>query len=878
MADVLVGFLLDNLTRLLSHEANLLLGVEDEVRTLKDELKLTHSYLKSFEGKYNHHHQALTEEYISQIWDLVHEAEDVIDEYVAFDFRKQGYSFWESVKSKYYQLTVRRRVAEKITNINTRFNTLYGNRDKFRIQEPNPSEVSACAEASDSRKRLPIEETDVVGFDLEAKMIIEQLTKGKAERDVIPIVGMGGIGKTTLAAKVYNDPIVLSWFDHKAWVVVSKDYSVRELLEAVIKSTMLLTDEMKKMTDKELGLELRGYLRGARRYLIVLDDVWETELWEKIQHCFPNNLRGSRIILTTRKKEVALSANPSNDPHYLKFLTDEDSWKLLCLKVFGKQECPDLKLEDPGKQIAKECGGLPLAIVVIAGVLLKKEKTTRWWFRVSSRVSKFINEHTERCSEIFSWSYKDLPHHLRPCFLYLGLFPEDHEISTKQLTLLWLAEGFIPEKEQMSPEDVAYDCLEELADRNLVQVATQKFDGSIKSCRIHDLLREFCISEALKRKFLAVYRHDHSLLPGNSRRLGIHSNPLQCIGTNCASSNLRSLICFEHNDDKRLSSKHWKLLCKGHMLLRVLDLWDVYVDDIPNEIYKFICLRYLRLKSDSAVTLPLSVCNLWNLETLDVTAPLIERPTINIWKMRQLRHFYFNGEAVLAEPPKKMIKEQDYLNNLQTLSSISPDSCTWNALSLVPNLVKLGIYGDIEKSKSLAFNNLSKLQHLQKLKLMRDRRYQPAIDIPSSIDFPSSLIRLTLSQTQLIVDPMELLGKRLPKLQVLKLKDGAYSGDMLNCTQGGFPRLEVLKLVNLGVTNWKISPGSMPSLIRVVINRCSGLKGLPSSMQQMPTLQELQLWYPNVLVAECARKIETCKGKDQFKLLINHAENGDDMH
>ncbi|KAK3001101.1 hypothetical protein RJ639_021544 [Escallonia herrerae] len=861
MADAVLGVLLDTLTRLPSQEANLVLGVEDELKSLEQELKLTHFYLMDLEEKGKE--QDIVREYANQIRGLVHEAEDLIDAHVANIAQQRGDNILQKVARTAARIAKRRTVAAKINGIKTKFEALYKNRDKFDIQIAQKKESAVEDDLSRSaRWHMPFEKADVVGFEADAQTILQQLLGGYAEREIIPILGMGGSGKTTLARNLFHHPAVVHHFDYQTWVCVSQvGNNVREFLKALMKNAMA-GDE----TTEEIRHKIFRILK-SQRYLIVLDDVWETEWVEKLERFLPKNALGSRVILTTRIEGVALTVNPS--PHNLKLLSLESSWELLSKRVFRGKECPP-ELKVPGSDIAKKCGGLPLAIVVIAGVLLKIEKTVRWWSTVSSRVGDILC--VGQIIEIFKLSYENLPYNLRPCFLYFGLYPVDSRISSRQLVKLWIAEGFIAKKEGMQVEEVAEGYLEDLIGRNLINLVEKKFDGGIKSCSIHGLLHDFCISKASQEKFLEVCG-DYSSSPGNARRLAVHSSTIRHISSCESSSTLRSLLCFG-KDEERLSSIHLKCLYKGYMLLKVLDLWGVVVDDIPSKIENLICLRYLRLKSDSARNLPSSLCNIFNLQTLEIVAPLIERPQVNIWKLRELRHFYFYSEAVLPEPPKKKVDGGDVcLSNLQTLSSISPDSCTESIVSELPNLVKLGIYGDLEMHKDLVFKNLSKLKLLRKLKLKRYRVYGSLARIPDEVKFPPTLIKLTLSQTELQSDPMQQVGQ-LPNLRVLKLIDGAYIGGELDCTKcGGFPKLEVLKLVNLGITHWNVSIDSMKSLRNVVINRCGKLDRLSSALKNIATLKEMHIWWPNERVVTCARDVETYKGNEQFKLMIYHPEN-----
>ncbi|GFS31381.1 hypothetical protein Acr_00g0016990 [Actinidia rufa] len=370
---------------------------------------------------------------------------------------------------------------------------------------------------------------------------------------------------------------------------------------------------------------------------------------------------------------------------------------------------------------------------------------------------------------------------------------------------------------------------------------------------------------AKEEKFLEVRAFGSSYtLPPNSRRLGLHSSMLTYISSNPASSTLRSMLCFGP-DERPLSLEAWKLLYKHFPSLRVFDAWIVGVEVIPNDIHKLLHLRYLTLKSPTAQTLPASISNLWNLQTLVVAAPHIDRPQLNIWKMKELRHLRFHGQLLLPEPPN----ENDSNNvsiNLQTLYCISPDSCTERVFSMLPNLLKLGIHGNLEEHRlSKKFKNLSILNCLQTLKLERDRSRRK-LDSLEYVVFPQNLSKLTLVETQLLADPMDILGQ-LPNLQVLILKNAAYNGRNLNCRSNGFPKLEVLKLINLAIRSWNISQGSMARLRSVVINRCGLLEGLPSALQNMPDFRELELSYHVQLVHE-AKEIEKSRGKEHFKLVI----------
>ncbi|GER53556.1 disease resistance protein RGH3, partial [Striga asiatica] len=219
---------------------------------------------------------------------------------------------------------------------------------------------------------------------------------------------------------------------------------------------------------EELGQKLYQSLYG-RRYLIVMDDIWGTDAWDGVKRFFPDNKDRSKVLLTTRLSNVALQLD-GPDYFQMPFLKVDESWNLLRRCVFQKQQgCPS-ELEEIGKDIATNCGGLPLSIVVIGGLLAKSERTRENWQHVLENLSSIVNlEEDERCFRILKLSYNQLPVHLKPCFLYMGMFPEDHMIHVPTLLKLWVDEGFVKTVAGKSLESIAREVyLHGLVIRNLI--------------------------------------------------------------------------------------------------------------------------------------------------------------------------------------------------------------------------------------------------------------------------------------------------------------------------------------------------------------------------------------------------------------------------
>ncbi|PHT52276.1 hypothetical protein CQW23_06738 [Capsicum baccatum] len=287
-------------------------------------------------------------------------------------------------------------------------------------------------------------ENSMVGRDDHRKWLVEDLTRSySGEPKVIPIVGMGGIGKTTLANKVYNNACIRSHFDVCAWATVSQQHNVKEILFSLLRSTKGGTFDMND--EAELANMLQRSLKG-KSYLIVLDDMWKSEAWDAVRLCFPSENKGSGILLTTRNTEVARDAGTENLSLQMDLMGSNECWNLFKSVAFANEALPS-EFATIGKQIAEKCHGLPLTIAVVAG-LLKFKRAIEDWKSVAKDVK---------------------------------IFREDSEIPAKKLMRSWMAEGFLKLENDLEGE--AEKCLQELVDRCLVLICKKSLDGTkIRSC------------------------------------------------------------------------------------------------------------------------------------------------------------------------------------------------------------------------------------------------------------------------------------------------------------------------------------------------------------------------------------------------------------
>ncbi|XP_017618755.2 probable disease resistance protein At1g58602 [Gossypium arboreum] len=572
-------------------------------------------------------------------------------------------------------------------------------------------------------------------------------------------------------------------------------------------------------------IELRRTLFDAlkeKRYLVVLDDIWRSEDWDILKPAFPRGRKGSKILFTTRNRNVASRADPWSTPVELSLLTDDESWNLLCKKAFPRSkmgsQCCSEEFVKLGKEMVKKCGGLPLAIVVL-GCLLATKQSVAQWEMVHKNIHGHLNElpHQDRqygaVNRILVSSYNDLPYPLKPCFLYLSHYPEDWEIPKKELIRLWIAEGFIPENEEFLMEDLGEKFLEELIDRSLVQVSRRDYTGTnVETCRLHDLLRDVCLKKAREEKFLEIiqqplHEREVTLAEPMLRRISIQPSQWRVI-LKGEHPKLRSLLFSQNVKLAEFCISKYK----SFKFLRVLTLAksDNYEKwHVSTEIGNLQHLRYLKLYYNRKMILPRSIGRLNSLYTLYIKSGYESAIPDGVFKLERLRHILIK----VADECGFRWRQGFTSKNIETLKFIVVDvkPVENNAVLRWTNIQSLGIVftranyvkptlillTKLQRLRSVSLSifdgshpdlePLSQYYHLSKLKLFGRIEDKPHPNGHVLKFLPSNIVKLTLVDCELSQDPMAVL-ENLCHLRILHLKH-AYIGSKMVCSANGFPKL-----------------------------------------------------------------------------------------
>ncbi|XP_027931640.1 disease resistance protein RPM1-like [Vigna unguiculata] len=870
---------------------NMMRDLPKEVAELKDELESFQYFINEtdevVEAEEDSNRRDRMSKRLMKLREATFRMEDVIDEYVLIEENQPQEDprcvalLCEAVEFIKTQIS-RLQIAHKIRDVKSLASAA---RDGFETHfplDPRPSNSRGNENVNWDKLRMDplfVKEDEVVGLDGPRTILTNWLREGRNGRTVISVIGIPGVGKTTLAKQVFDK--VHNDFECHALITVSQSYSVEELLRDMIQKLCKERKEdppqnVSKMGRSSLIEEVRDRLH-EKRYVVLFDDVWNEKFWDEIESALIDDNNKSRIIITTRYEKVAVVCKKSSfiEVHKLEEpLSEDESFRLFCRKAFmygSSGGCPE-ELKDISLEIVRKCKGLPLAIVAIGGVLSQKDESPHEWKLFNQNLSLELERNSElnNITKILGLSYHDLPMHLRSCLLYFGMYPEDCEIESDRVIRQWMAEGFVRHEIGKTLEEVAEEDLLGLIRRNLVQVSSSSIDGKVKRCRVHDLIHEMILRKAKDSGFCGyIGRNDECVSSGIVRRLIITAE--DDLIASVESSLIQSILFIEERrttlteEDfvrKIISSSVWtedmvRKILANYRSLKVLDFEGAYISCVPENFEHLIHLRYLSLRRTGAMSLP-SIGKLHNLETLDIRDTNVRYIPTGVYNLRKLRHF-------LADEVTEI--EWMYIGRLKSLQKIPIVSTTdlGEAIREVGKLKQLRVLRvkhigkDDEKTLCSAINEMQQLEALHieaadyyisdvidlNITSPLSRLRKLFLDIklkglPNWIPQLQNLVKLNLRRTVLTNDELQSL-KDMPRLLILHLCFG-FKGETLHFQCGGFQRLKKMHLdYLLNLNSILIDSGALHSLEYLWLKRLRKLKTVPVGIQHLKNLKLVQI-------------------------------------
>lgn len=668
MAKKVVEFRTNELFQVLEEKFQLKRRTEQDMAIIQhkvESIKAFLSYIDDNKLEYQDQQDQSLESWINKVRDVAYEIEDLVDHFLlnifqhSWEDKVPSCSFFRNCKTNCQISCLLRHIRSKLKGIPNKpkkYNAV------SNIMVPEKNSTMTTHHIQSSLYNL-VDDTQLVGSGLrdvkEALItcLLKEEEEDSAMNRVTSIVAEGGIGKTTLANQIHHNPQIRRHFEKVVFLTLSQSLNKDEILTNMKES-------------------MKGF-NPSKRCLIILDDVWQKEHWECVKQALPNEVFSyrSRFLITTRKYDVARHvAKCDSNMFHLQRLSESDSWELFRKKTFSSMPFPS-QLEPICRQMVAKCEGLPLSILVLRGLLSTKNKNNiEEWVMVQRALNNNIDSKIDNpfFNQILSLAFDDLPHHLKPCFLLMSVFPENHLIEPMRLVRLWASDS-----NNKVTEEVAKNYLYELLNRNLIQIAKYSLDGRIMCFRIQDLIHETIVLKSREISFTEPIMKEENLTrswPERARRLSIYEeNALVPKIEDIFLSRLRSLFQF-HTHSLIMS-----YVRDGNFkLMNVLDLKGTPLATFPESITKLFLLRYLSLRNTQISSVPASIGNLHHLETLDLKMTRVTSLPSEVSKLYKLQHLLISqykdplkgSPSITLEMESYGIKWKNYHDNLTHVTKL----------------------------------------------------------------------------------------------------------------------------------------------------------------------------------------------------------------
>ncbi|XP_057720775.1 putative disease resistance protein RGA1 isoform X1 [Arachis stenosperma] len=691
MAESFIFSIADSLTSKLASraygEASRVVGVYDDLQDLKTSLSYVKAVLLDAEQKQKQEQSHELREWLKQIKLVFYDAENLLDQVDCETLRKQVIRDYGTPKDKVGRffsssnpLVFRYKLAHQIKEIKKRLDKVAADRDKFGLQV---IDVDRRVVHKREMTYSHVVESDVIGRAHDKKKIIKLLMEpildnnaGYKHISVIPIVGFGGLGKTTLAKLVFNDKRVTKSFPLKRWVSVSDDFNIKSLILKIINPLSDFASSTGQQNLRDLEIEqlqhrLRNVLEG-KKFLLVLDDVWNEDRvkWVELQHLISVGAQGSKVIVTTRSQSIASMMGTVAYSHHLKGLSPKNSLRLFVRWAFKEGEegkYPDLI--EIGREILKKCKGVPLAVRTLGSSLFSKHEIQEW----ESLRDKEIWNLPQKEDDILpalKLSYDEMPSHLRQCFALLSLYPRNFRFDSFGVASLWGAAGLLPlQSKDKTMVDVAHQYLRDLMARSFLHDVSDC--GTFYFFGIHDLVHDLAVYVA--KDVCQLVSSNTQDISENVLHLSFVENGLPYNSVKPSLRGTRSILFpVDEVGASEAFLNAWVLNCT---YLRYLDLSNSTCETLPESIGKLKHLRSISLCNNKRIKrLPSSICKLQNLQVLDLEGcsnlETVPKKLRNLISLQRLE--ITTKQSILPESDIAKLNRLEYLcvkdcDNLESL-------------------------------------------------------------------------------------------------------------------------------------------------------------------------------------------------------------------
>ncbi|XP_047163771.1 putative disease resistance protein RGA4 [Vigna umbellata] len=666
MAEALLGLVIQNLQSFGQDQLATFWGVHQQTQKLSSNLTAIRAVLRDADRKQIKSHAV--KDWLQKLTDAAYVLDDILDECSIHSTKVNFDDRHTSCLSRLHpkDILFRFNIGKRMKDISQRFHDIHEERSMFNL-EPGVTEVQTIHD-NWRQTSSDITEHIVYGRGQDREQILKFLLEDVSDNEdlsIYPIVGMGGLGKTTLAKQVFNDHRVCKHYDLTIWVCVSDDFNTMTILQSIIEC---ITGQNPHLNSLEaMRRKVEEVLHGMR-YLLVLDDVWneDPEKWKQLKgklQC-ARAAKGATILVTTRLEEVA-STMQTHPAYHLKELSGDDCWSLFKHHAFGPNREEMEELVSIGKEIVRKCVGSPLAIKTL-GRLLRDESDVKQWQNVKESEIWDIREESSSATgeensimRALKLSYFNLELSLRRCFSFCAIFPKDFEIDKEELIHLWMANGFIKCEGNVEVEDVGNKVWKKLYSRSFFQEAKYDEFGMITTFKMHDLFHD--LAQSIMGEECVV------IMKGRLTPLSttVHYSSLFNSGVSSVDmTGQRFMTALKKVESLRTFLDYGGIgLMPTNHCVRALQISSSFLSPLKD----LTLLRYLNLRCSrsSEENLNNSICQLLKLQILKLFhLPKLHGLPKDLTQLQDLRHIVIDGMDITQEMSPNIGK----LRHLRTLS------------------------------------------------------------------------------------------------------------------------------------------------------------------------------------------------------------------